>query len=217
MLKIIDENDLLKEIGGIDMSNLNNLFNIQNTEDENDLKNNTNNKNIDISDLVSKIGNIWTDKYYDNENLDDFLIDDNNKEENEQEEEQEKEQEEEQEENYNNLTKYLRLPLDEVSFELYLTNMNDYDSLKETIKSLTCKEMFDKQIEMYEKNGKIGNNDFNVPNIPGTQKWVGIDDNGEKCLFYKLNSNSETKHFKYKHFQQLEQILLELVNFIENS
>ena len=98
--------------------------------------------------------------------------------------------------------------------EFSLINLIDNDSLRESVKMLTSKEIFNDQIKMYENNGTNENNTM-VPNISGTQKWVGVDDDGEKCLYYTIGSNSETKNFGYKHFQQLEMILLELVNFVE--
>lgn len=112
----------------------------------------------------------------------------------------------------NNLTRYLKLSPDEIFMEISLTNLNDYESLKESIKMLTSREMFEEQIKLYEQNEKQSN----IPNIPGTKKWVGVDDEGEKCIYYTLGVNStETKNFKYLHFQQLETILIELVNFIQ--
>jgi hypothetical protein len=42
-----------------------------------------------------------------------------------------------------------------VSIELSLTNLNNYESLKESIKMLTSKEMFDEQIKIYEQNSSV--------------------------------------------------------------
>ena len=223
-----DIGNLVEKMGGFDMSNLNNLLNIPdikgidnntsntpNPSNTSNLSNTPNPSNTNITNLTSTIGNIWTDKYYDEENLDDFLMNDDfadkqNSNTNDWENGEDLENREED----NNLTRYLKLSPDEISMELSLTNLNDYESLKESIKMLTSREMFDEQIKMYEKNEYQSN--MEIPNIPGTKKWVGVDDDGEKCIYYTLGVNStEKKNFKYRHFQQLETILLELVNFIE--
>ena len=218
--------NLVEKMSGFDLNNLNNLLNtstpnpnpnpnIKETKIKSCNKNNSLNTNI--SNLASTIGNIWTDKYYDDENLDDFLINDdvvekpnpNDKEDSE--EDGEEDGEEDSEEDNNNLTRYLKLSPEEISIELSLTNLNDYESLKESIKMLTSKEMYDEQIKMYEENENKNN-----MNIPGTKKWIGVDNEGEKCIYYTLGINSsETKNFRYMHFKQLESILLELVNFIQ--
>jgi len=203
-----DIGNLLEKMGGFDVSNLNNLLNIP---DMKKIENDTSNTNI--SNLASTIGNIWTDKYYNEENLDDFLMNDDIDDEKQNSNPNNLENKDGEEEN-NNLTRYLKLSLEEISMELSLTNLNDYESLKESIKMLTSRKMFDEQIKMYEQNENQSN--MKIPNIPGTKKWVGIDNEGEKCIYYTLGDNStETKNFKYIHFQQLETILLELVNFIQ--
>lgn len=207
-MKNFDVNNLIEKLGGFDLGNLNNLLNnpdikkikgIENIENISNISNNIPNTNI--SNLTSTIGNIWTEKYYDEENLDDFLINENinNK--------------DAEDEINDNLTRYLKLSPDDVSIELSLTNLNDYESLKESVKMLTSREMFDEQIKLYEQNEL--KSDGNIPNIPGTKKWVGADNEGNKCLYYTFGSNSETKNFEYKHFQQLEIITLELITFIQ--
>ena len=216
-----DIGNLVEKMGGFDMNNLNNLLNIPNIKETEINSSNNTSSNTNISNLTSTIGNIWTDKYYDEENLDDFLMNDdivvekqNQNNQNNKDDRDDRDDREDGEEENNNLTRYLKLSPEEISMEISLTNLNDYESLKKSIKMFTSREMFDEQIKMYEQNENKDN--MNIPNIPGTKKWVGVDSEGEKCIYYTLGANSsETKNFRYIHFQQLETILLELVNFIQ--
>lgn len=221
-LRNSETNELFKQLGGIDMNNLGNLLcglGGLNTTEQNKSSEQTQ-PQFNISNLTNNIENIWKDKYYDDENLDDFLMDDDNKHEQEGDKE---EYDDETNDLDDNLTRYLKLNPEEISIEISLINLNDYSNIRENIKMLTSREMYNKQIKIYQSS-----NDENLsssqmpqmsqlpqfPGMVGSKKWVGKDENGDPCLYYSFG-NLETKHFAYKHLAQLEKILLELVDTIQ--
>lgn len=192
--------DIFKQLGGIDIDSLSNLLNIKENSSSTEENNN----------ILKKIGNIWTTDYYENENLDDFLIDEdeNNKMENMENKTLDVTDDDLDE---INLTKYLKLNLDEILVEINLCNLNNYDKLKQFIKVFMSKIIYEKQTKIFESDKKTSFDD-----IMNFNKCVKTDSDGEKYIEYKIGENSESKTFKYKHFEQLKNILLELLNFIEN-
>ena len=224
-----DTNELLKQLKGIDTNNLGNLLGGLgelgglNTTEQNKFFEQTQ-PQFNISNLTNSIENIWNDKYYDDEKFDDFLMDDENKHEQEGKEVEERVGEEvgdENKEKYDsddNLTRYLKLSPEEITMEICLVNLNDYSNVKENIKMLSSREMYNKKIKIFQST-----NDENLSQIPQmpqfpktveTKKWVGKDENGEPCLYYSFG-NSKTRRFAYKHLAQLRKILLELVDTIQ--
>jgi len=201
----------VKKLGGLNTTEQNKFF--EQTQPQ-----------FNISNLTNNIENIWNDKYYDDEKFDDFLMDDENKHEQEGKEVEERVGEEvgdENKEKYDsddNLTRYLKLSPEEITMEICLVNLNDYSNVKENIKMLSSREMYNKKIKIFQST-----NDENLSQIPQmpqfpktveTKKWVGKDENGEPCLYYSFG-NSKTRRFAYKHLAQLRKILLELVDTIQ--
>jgi len=104
---------------------INNFNNLKDTFNIKDILNkNTDNKLN--NNLFSKINKIWTNDYYDdNENLDDYLISNNN----------------------DNLTRYLKLNKTEISLELNLGNIKNYSANKKLLNELINQDLYNKCIE----------------------------------------------------------------------
>ena len=178
----LENTGMLEEI-----ENISNFANLLNNNQNNTNKNDSNDKNV-----FDKIKEVWTNDYYDNENLDDFLVSDNNSEE-------DIEDNEEYENNSNLFSKYLQLDKDKICLEICLTNINNYENLK---------KYNDISRDFFED--MIMNDNLNLPAI---NKWIEKDDEGNKYLAYKMPMSSEIKTFKYEHLIQFKNIFFEFIEF----
>ena len=117
------------------------------------------------------------------------------------------------------------LVLSDICLEGCLSNFKNFNSHRAFVNELFNKETFDEQIKSYESGTKMSNQSGlpsipsipSIPDIPGLSKWVETDPSGEKYISYKFgNSNNDTKSFKYEHMEQLKEILLGFIDYVEN-
>jgi hypothetical protein len=76
----LQKGNILEELGGI--NGLTTILKNSNEEEKNNIDNISNEKTN--NNLLEKIKDVWSNDYYDNENLDDFLISDNKDDEDEE-------------------------------------------------------------------------------------------------------------------------------------
>ena len=116
----------------------------------------------------------------------------------------------------NNLTRYLGLNTQDICLEINLSNFTNYKSNRETLNQMINLELYNTQINACEQ--ELDSNVSNSFNIPGINKWVETDSNGEKYFAYTIGKNiGEIKIYKYEHMEQGKNILLEFIDFVENN
>ncbi len=176
------------------------------------------NKNITTNkDVFKKLKNIWTDKYYENENLDDFLIQDESDNESNSVPDSDSESESELE---SNLTEFMEFNKNDISMEICLSNFQNVESFEQArikLNELFSESEYTKFTESCETETETETEDDSKFGISGLKRCVRTDaENGEKYISYNIGSSSD-KTFRLKHLIQLKTIALGLIDFVENN
>jgi hypothetical protein len=164
-----------------------------------------NEKAVNPMNILGKMKDIWTNDFYDNadeqEDLDDFLVDD-----------------EEKEDKNNNTSTYSNIPKEDFVFEFCISNILDYEKQIDLINSNFKKEYFDLLIENLESN----NDSTTFSQFNGITPEIIIDDNDddESSKYIRLNFTNiplKSINIKFDNTLQLKDILINITNFFYNK